>query len=62
MVHKGRPKLENVRSYKICVRLSSEQKAELESYCARYDLNKTEVIIKGMEELFCRDVKVQTNR
>lgn len=51
MARTGRPKLEDSRNHKISVRFSDEQLARLEAYCEKFQLNKTQVLMKGFEEL-----------
>ena len=51
MARTGRPKFEDSRNHKISVRFSDEQLARLEAYCEKFQLNKTQVLMKGFEEL-----------
>ena len=47
----GRPRIENPREYRVQVRFNELQRARLEAYCSRFHLKKSQVLMKGFEEL-----------
>lgn len=53
----GRPKVENPRSEKMYIRLTTEEKETLEQYASKHGLSKTQVIVKGIRVLSENDQK-----
>lgn len=53
----GRPKVDDLRDFRVNLRLSTEEKALLEAYAEKHHLKKTQVFMKGFYELLEQDKK-----
>ena len=53
----GRPKLDDPKSNKVSMRLTSEELAKFEAYAEKHNLSKANVLRKAVNELFERDEK-----
>lgn len=53
----GRPKLDDPKSNKVSMRLSSKELAEFEAYAEKHNLSKANVLRKAVKELLERDEK-----
>lgn len=51
----GRPKLDNPKSNKVSMRLTSEELSQFEAYAERHKLSKANVLRKAVKELLERD-------
>lgn len=51
----GRPKVDDLRDFRVNLRLSTEEKALLEAYAEKHHLKKTQVFMKGFYELLEQD-------
>lgn len=58
----GRPKVDDLRDFRVNLRLSSEEKALLESYAEKHHLKKTQMFMKGFYELLEREGKSKENK
>ena len=58
----GRPKVDDLREFRVNLRLSTEEKALLEAYAEKYHLKKTQVFIKGFYELLEQDKESVENK
>ena len=55
MPRMGRPKVDDLREFRVNLRLSTEEKALLEAYAEKHQLKKTQVFMKGFYELLEQD-------
>ena len=55
MPRMGRPKVDDLREFRVNLRLSTEEKALLEAYAEKHHLKKTQVFMKGFYELLEQD-------
>lgn len=62
MPRMGRPKVDDLREYRVNLRLSTEEKALLEAYSEKHHLKKTQVFMKGFYELLKKDEKPEVNK
>lgn len=53
----GRPKVENPRAETMYLRLTAQEKDTLEKYASKHGLNKTQVVVKGIQALIDADEK-----
>ena len=53
----GRKKLDDPKSNKVSMRLSSEELLQFEAYAEKHNLSKANVLRKAVKELFERDEK-----
>lgn len=53
----GRKKLDDPKSKKVSMRLSSEELLQFEAYAEKHNLSKANVLRKAVKELFERDEK-----
>lgn len=51
MPRTGRPKLDDPREQRVSVRFSEEQMKRLVAYCEKFGMEKSQVLMKGFEEL-----------
>ena len=51
MPRTGRPKLDDPREQRVSVRFSEEQMKRLVAYCEKFGMGKSQVLMKGFEEL-----------
>ena len=51
MAKMGRPKLDDPGEQRVSVRFSEEQMKRLVAYCERFHMGKSQVLMKGFEEL-----------
>lgn len=58
----GRPKVDDLRDFRVNLRLSSEERALLEAYAEKYHLKKTQVFMRGFYELLEREEKSEKNK
>lgn len=57
----GRPKVDDLRDFRVNLRLSTEEKALLEAYAEKHHLKKTQVFMKGFYELLEQDKECGEN-
>lgn len=48
----GRPHVEHVKELKIGFRVTKEERAKLDEYCARKNLTQTQVLTEALELLY----------
>ena len=53
----GRPKLEDPKSNKVSMRLTSEELEQFDAYAKKHNLSKANVLRKAVKELLERDEK-----
>lgn len=53
----GRPKLDDPKSNKVSMRLTSEELEQFEAYAQKHNLSKANVLRKAVKELLERDEK-----
>ena len=53
----GRPKLDDPKSNKVSMRLTSEELAAFNAYAEKHNLSKANVLRKAVSELLVRDEK-----
>ena len=62
MPRMGRPKVDDLREFRVNLRLSTEEKALLEAYAEKHHLMKTQVFMQGFYELLKRDEESEKNK
>ncbi len=62
MPRTGRPKVDDPREYRVNLRFSKEQRALLEAYAEKHHLKKTQVLMKGFEELLRQDQEAEESK
>lgn len=62
MPRTGRPKVDDLREFRVNLRLSTEEKALLEAYAEKHHLKKTQVFMKGFYELLEKDKGSRENK
>ena len=62
MAGRGRPKVDDLRGHKISVRFSDKQLEVLDAYCEKHGLKKSQVLMKGFEELLRQDAEAEKSK
>ena len=55
MAKRGRPAIEDPRTFRVTLRFSKAQRAQLEAYCEKHHLKKAQVLMQGFEKLLRQD-------
>lgn len=58
----GRPKVDDLRDFRVNLRLSTEEKALLEAYAEKHHLKKTQVFMKGFYGLLEQEKESRENK
>lgn len=59
MPRTGRPRLDDPREFRVNLRFSNKQRAQLEAYCEKHHLKKTQALMLGFEELLRQDAEAE---
>ena len=62
MPRTGRPKLDDPREQRVSVRFSEEQMKRLVAYCEKFGMGKSQVLMKGFEELLRQEEKTRKSK
>ena len=57
MPRTGRPRVDDPREYRVNLRFSNEQRAQLEAYCEKHHLKKAQALMQAFEEMLRKDAE-----
>ena len=62
MPRMGRPKVDDLREFRVNLRLSTEEKALLEAYAEKYHLKKAQALMMAFDEMIRKDQEAEKSK